>query len=92
VVTLRLSIGLCVVVLSIWHVALLVRHAGPCSESIDDVGMTGPMGLSHGVVVRGAVSPVVLSPAPPAACVDIHSIWCIVPSFSVYGSLLRLWC
>jgi hypothetical protein len=67
VVTLRLSVGLCVVVLSIWHVALLVRHADPCIESIDDVGVTGLVGQSRRVVVRGAVSPVVMSPTPPAS-------------------------
>lgn len=78
--------GLCVVVLPVWHTALLVRQAGPCSESIDDAGVTGLAGQSHGVIVHGVDSLVVMSPAPPTSLrrhtLDIAHLR-IVPSFAV---------
>jgi hypothetical protein len=70
VVSLRPFVGLCVVVLPVWCSALLVRHTCPCSKSIADVFRVvcgGSHGQSYGAVVRGADSPIVMSPFSPTS-------------------------
>jgi hypothetical protein len=83
VVSLRLSVGLCVVVLPVWCTALLVHHTGPCSESVVDLLVVVHGGSHRSVLWCGrawAASPVVTSLVLPAI-VHWHTLgmaYCLV--------------